>query len=66
MTPIETMALPEDPTLAAYAAALNETGPVNGQWDLPGGAWPSRLVANKAIRVDRAGAEIRRAEAAAG
>jgi class 3 adenylate cyclase len=26
MTPIETMPLPEDPTLAAYAAALNETG----------------------------------------
>ena len=26
MTPIETMPLPEDPILAAYAAALNETG----------------------------------------
>ena len=26
MTPIETMPLPEDPTLAAYAAVLNETG----------------------------------------
>ena len=26
MTPIETMALPDDPTLAAYAAVLNETG----------------------------------------
>ena len=26
MTPIETLPLPEDPTLAAYAAVLNETG----------------------------------------
>ena len=38
MTPIETMPLPEDPTLAAYAAVLNETGHwasiLDAQWRL--------------------------------